>query len=147
MPLGDVGIGVPEPVPNWQYSRRNTVKITYMSHGKRTPSNLVGRVVSVSDEVVVLLREKTGEPIELNRERVRGIVVMHEGDVAGRTRMAAVRALVKAARYLADPRHVGGNQEAAANQVAMALKMVPALAKGDGDIAWLELRASGVDIS
>lgn len=148
-PTGGIDIGSPglEPIQSWLWAKRNTVKVTYMSHGKRAPVNLVGRIVSVTSDVVTLLRDKTGEPVTLSRERIRGIVVMKEGDIAGRTRVHAIRALIRAARLIADPRHVGGNQAAAADQIAMVLEMMPALAKGDGDMAWIELKANGADFS
>lgn len=146
-PSGGVDLSaLPRPIPEWQTSRRNTVKVVYVSQGMKTPKNLVGRVVSVTPDLITLLRDKTGEPVSIARDRVRSIVVMQEGDVAGRLRVTAVRALANAARALADTRHVGGNQELAADQIALALSLIPRLQRGNPDDVWELLQIMGIDI-
>ena len=139
-------IALPVPPPNWTWCRRNTVKVTYISEGVKNHRTLVGRVTSVTPELVTILHEKTGEPTILHRERIRGIVVMQEGDVAGRIRVAAVRALQQAACALADPNHVGGNQREAADLLAFVLEITPALKSGDPQRIWTALQTMGADL-
>jgi hypothetical protein len=146
-PTGGISLPMlPVPMPNWTWARRNTVKVTYVSEGVKSHRTLVGRVTNVTPELVTILHEKTGEPTVLHRERIRGIVVMFEGDVAGRLRVVAVRALQQATRALADPSHVGGNQREAADLLAFVQEILPALKNGDSQRIWTALQTMGADL-
>lgn len=146
-PTGGVDLSaLSRPIPEWVMSRRNTVRVVYSSVGAKSPRSLVGRIANASSEEITLLRENTGEPITIARDRIKSIVVMQEGDVAGRIRVAAVKALIQAARALSDTRHVGGNQEVAANQVAFALALISRLKEGDPENIWDTLQIMGINI-
>jgi hypothetical protein len=140
-PIQDV-----RPVPLWKLSRRNQVKITYMGNGSRTPKTFVGRIVAVGPEVITMLHLATGEPMVLNRDRIRGCVVMVEGDVAGRARMSAVQALGQAARALAETDHVGGDIKRAGDLIAFVLEMFPEMSDGNPEVFWELLQKRGVEI-
>jgi hypothetical protein len=136
------------PIPEWVSSRRNTVRIVYASgiEGAKSSRSLTGRIASASPNEITILRDQTGEPITIGRDRVKSIVVMQEGDVAGRIRVAAVKALINAARALSDTRHVGGNQEVAANQIAFAQELISKLKSGDPENIWDTLQIMGINI-
>jgi hypothetical protein len=134
------------PIPSWVWMRRNQVKVTYVSESTKGHRTLVGRITAVSSSEVTILHDKSGEPTTLHRGRIRGIVVMKEGDVAGRARITAVRALGQAAKALADPNHVGGNQREAADLLAFVVALIPALQKGDAEHIWSTLQALGAEI-
>jgi hypothetical protein len=107
---------------------------------------VTGRVARISPNEITVLRQKGGVPVTISRDRVRSIVVMLEGDIAGRLRTAAVRSLIQAARDLSDPKKVGGDQKSAANHIAFAQAVISKLEGGDPQVIWDSLQDSGITI-
>lgn len=145
-PTGEIALGISRPIPIWRHARRNIVKVTYIADGFKGPRSFTGRIVNTTSETVTMLHFQSGEPKTINLDRIRGMVVLIEGDVGGRSRMIAVRTLFQAARALASPKHVGGNIERAANLIAFVLEMFPDLKNGDPQKIWVEMQASGTEL-
>lgn len=145
-PTGELSLGDSRPVPVWKHARRNIVKVTYIAEGSKGPRSFTGRIVSTTNETLTMLQIQSGEPKTINLSRIRGLVVMSEGDVGGRNRMVAVRTLVNAARALASSRHVGGSIERAADLIAFVMEMFPELKNGDPQKIWDEMQISGINI-
>lgn len=145
-PTGEIVLGASRPIPIWRNARRNIVKVTYIADGFKGPRSFTGRIVNATEDTLTMLHHQTGEPKTINMDRIRGMVVMFEGDIGGRARMLAVRTLFQAARSLADPKHVGGNVEHAADLIAFVLEMFPDLKKGNPQKIWDEMQASGTEL-